>query len=215
MPISRWVRRTAPPTQCAPRIRTKPDTTRAIGAATDNSCTGPQTCPTTGRTVWNKTDQLCITGAMPVVAAADYKHNWGLQIGMNTSAPPAAEGGQTFGEMHPGASYSSIAFTYTGDVTPTNTAIRLILHTKGMAADCSDNPYCATVTASGKVIPLSSFNTACWDGSGTDFDPAAADDGTHLNGLQNIDKIGIQISSDDKKAYTVTNFCVQSIVFGK
>ena len=194
----------------------QPTVTRTIGAPPDNSCTGGQTCPTTGRTVWNATDKLCITGSMPVVTASDYKHNWGLQIGMNTSAPPAAEGGQTFGEMHPGASYSSMTVTYSGDVTPTNTAIRVILHTKGMAADCSDNPYCATLSASGKTLTLSSFNTACWDGSGTDFNPTDSDsDGKHLNGLQNIDKIGIQISSDDKKAYTATNFCLTSIVFGK
>jgi hypothetical protein len=134
---------------------------------------------------------------------------------MNTSAPPAAEGGQTFGEMNSGASYSTITFNYTGDVNPANTAIRVILHTKGMKADCSDNPYCATVKATGTTLTLGggTFNTACWDGSGTDFDPTAT--GDPLNGLENIDKIGIQISSDDKKAYTVTDFCVQSIVFGK
>ena len=193
---------------------TKPDT-RTIGAPDDGSCTGGQTCPTTGRTVWNAVDKLCITGAMPVVTASDYKHNWGLQIGMNTSAPPAAEGGQTFGEMNPGASYNTITVSYSGAVDPTNTAIRVIIHTKGMAPNCSDNPYCSTLTASGKTLDLTTaFNTGCWDGSGTDFDPTAADDGTHLQGLQNIDKIGIQISSDNKKAYTATNFCLESIVFG-
>jgi hypothetical protein len=189
--------------------------TRPIGAPDENSCKGGQTCPTTGHTVWNATDKLCITGLIPQVASADYKHNWGLQIGMNTSVPPAAEGGQTFGEMNPGASYKTITVTTGGDVSPTNTAIRIVIHTKGMAPDCSDNPYCATLKASGTTLDLSSFNTACWDGTGTDFHPDATDDGTHLDGLQNIDKIGIQISSDDKKAYTATNFCLEGIVFGK
>jgi hypothetical protein len=51
---------------------------------------------------------------------------------------------------------------------------------------------------------LTSFNTACWDGSGTAF---TADDASQ------IDKVGIQVSST-KAAITVSNLCLKSITFG-
>jgi len=183
----------------------KPDVTRAIGAPPDNECSGGQTCPTTGRTIWNNAGKLCITGTIPTVSGTDYLHNWGLQIGLNTSSPPAAEGGQTFGELNTGVdAYKTITVTTSGDVAPKNTAIRVVIHLKDML--CTDNPYCATLKTSGKSLDLTSFNTACWDASGKDL--TAAD-------LPNIDKIGIQVSSDTSSAYTVTNFCLESVVFGK
>ena len=116
--------------------------------------------------------------------------------------------------MNPGASYNTIALTTSGEVTPANTAIRVVIHTKGMAPDCSDNPYCATWKA-GKTLDLSSFNTACWDGSGDDFHPDVTDNDKHLDGLANIDKIGIQVSSDDKQGYSLNNFCLLNVTFGK
>ena len=53
-------------------------------------------------------------------------------------------------------------------------------------------------------MKLTSFNTACWDGSGTAF---TADDAPL------IDKVGIQVSST-KAAITVTNLCMKNITFG-
>jgi hypothetical protein len=68
------------------------------------------------------------------------------------------------------------------------------------------NPYCATITTSGAPIPLTNFNTACWDNSGTAL--KATD-------VPNIDKVGVQISSDLTNVYVVSNFCLKSIAFAK
>jgi hypothetical protein len=64
--------------------------------------------------------------------------------------------------------------------------------------------YCATTT-SGTPITLTTFNTACWDNTGTAL--KATD-------LPNIDKIGLQVSADTSNSYTVTNLCLTSIAFG-
>ena len=60
---------------------------------------------------------------------------------------------------------------------------------------------------SGRAITLTDFNTKCYDS------PA---DGTALTAadVPNIDKIGVQISSDIGSAYTVTNFCLTGVTFG-
>jgi hypothetical protein len=53
-------------------------------------------------------------------------------------------------------------------------------------------------------VKLTSFNTACWDGSGTAFTEADA---------PLIDKVGIQVSST-KAQIEVANLCLHQIVFG-
>ncbi|MGA7742621.1 MAG: hypothetical protein WBP56_17815 [Polyangia bacterium] len=174
--------------------------TATAGASTQQiSNTTP--CPTTGQTVWDSATALCISGSIPKVQddtafpTGDYTADWGLQIGVNTSNPP----GTTLG-----TSYSTIALNINPSaVTPANTAIRAIIHLVSMTATA--NPYCATITTSGAPIPLTSFNTACWDNSGTAL--LATD-------VPNIDKVGVQISSDLTNAYTVSGFCLNSIVFG-
>jgi hypothetical protein len=188
-------------------------TTRPITSA-DNSPSGA--CPTTGTTVWNTSDALCISGTIPTVTGGDYTSNWGLQIGVNTIDPPATSAGS--GTL--GKTYATIAATTTGDVTPTNSAIRLVIHLVGTPD--TDNPYCATVSGSGKAITLTSFNTQCWNGSSCGAVPACtpgADQSTCCNQLKdtdipNIDKIGIQISSDNKQPYAVNNFCLTGYQFG-
>jgi hypothetical protein len=179
---------------CAPNS-SDPDTTRAITA--DGTDPGP--CPTTGTTKWKHPTDLCITGSIPKVVGGDYTSNWGLQIGVNTVDPPATSAGN--GTLN--KTYSNIALTTTGTVTPTNPAIRVVIHLVSMAVDA--NPYCATMRESGQAIDLTSFNTACWDGTGTKL--LSTD-------IPNIDKIGIQVSSDITNDYTVTDFCLTGIQFG-
>jgi len=179
---------------CAPDSSV-PDTTRAITA----EGTDPGPCPITGTTKWKHANDLCISGKIPVVEGGDYVSNWGLQIGVNTVDPPATDSTGTLGDK----GYTTIALTTTGSIEPANQAVRVVIHLLGMAADA--NPYCATMPSSGRVLTLTSFNTACWDGTGTKLTEAD---------IPNIDKVGIQISSDDKSEYTVTDYCLQGIQFG-
>jgi hypothetical protein len=182
---------------------------RPITAPDPNTCVkAGATCPTTGRTMWNSSTALCITGTIPMVMNSDYTSDWGLQIAMNTSSPPADTNGN--GKTLK-ATYSTIAYDITPDaVTPTNTAIRAVIHL--VSQECFANPYCATITAPGQALTLTDFNTECWNGTacttGTCLQLTAAD-------IPNIDKVGVQISSSDKMAYTVNNFCLNSITFGK
>ena len=183
----------------------KPEVTRPISAPPSGECVGGGTCPTTGRTMWKATDSLCITGSIPVVTGGDYTSNWGLQIGINTSVPPAdsSGNGQTLGQVASNAGgFTHMTFTTNGTVAPTGSAIRAFVHL--VSQKCTDNPYCATMQASGKAMTLTSFNTACWDGSGTAL--KATD-------IPNIDKIGIQISSDTSNPYVVTDYCLTGIQF--
>jgi hypothetical protein len=68
---------------------------------------------------------------------------------------------------------------------------------------------------SGKAMLLSAFNTECWNGSNC----KSATDGLckelQASDIPNIDKIGVQISGDEKKAYTVDGYCLEKIEFGK
>jgi hypothetical protein len=183
--------------------------TRPITAPDTGNCMQDgKTCPLTGHTVWADSNKLCIQGTIPPVTGGDYTSDWGLQIGANTSQPPANNGGQTLGEANPDvSSYTTITLNTSGSVTPKNSAIRVVLHLKAM--DCVENPYCATME-SGKPIFLTSFSTECWSTacSGT-CKKLTTDD------IPNIDKIGVQISSDTSKSYTADPFCLESIVFGK
>jgi hypothetical protein len=128
---------------------------------------------------------------------------------MNSSTPPA----DSSGNGHTlGTAYSTITYDITPDaVTPTNNAIRAIVHL--VSQPCYEDPYCATIPAgSGAVLTLTDFNTECWNGptcTTTTCKQLAPTD------VPNIDKVGVQISSDIKNAYTVTNFCLNNIMFGK
>jgi hypothetical protein len=182
---------------------------RPITAPDPNTCDkAGATCPTTGRTVWNSSSALCITGTIPIVQNGNYTADWGLQIAMNTSTPPA----DSSGNGHTlGTAYSTISYDITpAAVTPTNTAIRAIVHL--VSQPCYEDPYCATIPASGAVLTLTDFNTECWNGPActtTTCKQLAPTD------VPNIDKVGVQISSDIVNAYTVTNFCLNSVTFGK
>jgi hypothetical protein len=164
----------------------------ANGGGTSEPITEAGPCPEAGgKTVWSTSDALCISGSIPAVTGGDYLGNWGIQINANVSDTP----GLTLGK-----SYSKITFATRGSISPTNTAIRAIVHRKG---DVVDAAYCATIQ-SGLSVTLTAFNTKCWDGSGTSL--TAAD-------IPDIDRIGIQISSDDKNAYAITDYCLTGISF--
>jgi hypothetical protein len=159
----------------------------------DNSASGgSKTTPITGAaacntmTNWSTTNSLCITGAIPALGTPpDYTGNWGIEIGVNANTDTA----QAIGTAH-----TSI------NVGVTNPAplLRVNVHRQG---DPDTTPYCATYT--GSAIPLTSFNTACWDNSGTAFTAADA---------PKIDKVMIQVPSG-AAAVTVTNMCMTGITF--
>lgn len=148
--------------------------------------------PCTTTTNWSSNNGLCMSGSIPALPASpvqqDYDDNWGIQIGVNSSEPP----GTTIGL----ASAASVTFSVTG--TPTS-GLRAMLHRKG---DADDVTYCANMT-SGVKISITAFNTKCWDSSGTSL--TVAD-------LANLDKAGVQVSSSSS-AITVTNLCLNSVVF--
>ena len=167
-------------------------------------------CGTT--TNWNSSDGLCASASIPALpspaAQADYDANWGIEIGVNTSEPPAASGGTTLG-----GSYTGVTFTVTGTY-PTG-GLRAQVHRKG---DGDNGVFCANMT-SGTKISLDQFSTQCWTGcpggpqapaglnttSGTCYALTAAD-------VPNIDHAHVQVYSTSA-AITVNNLCLKSIVF--
>lgn len=150
-------------------------------------------CTTT--TNWSTSDSLCMSGKIPALPASpaqvDYNNNWGIQIGVNTSEPP----GITLGK-----SYTSIAITISGSPS---TGLRAELHVKGEPAG---QTYCADLT-SGQAIEFSKFNQECWNG-----DAAAASKALSMDNIQNIDKVGIQVSSTMEEI-KVDKLCLRSIEF--
>jgi hypothetical protein len=169
----------------------------------DNSSSGGSSnAPITGAspcmsgTNWSNSDKLCVSGTIPVVVNSNYNDNWGIAIGVNASEPPATSAGS--GTL--GKSYASVTFTVTGTVSPANAEIRAVVHRVG---DLDTTGYCAGIR-SGSAVGLTSFNTACWDRSGTYL--AAAD-------IPNIDKVSVQVCSDVGSAYALTDFCLTGISF--
>lgn len=165
----------------------------ANGGECNEPITKEKPCPENGgKTMWTNPDKgLCLTGSIPVVTAGDYTGNWGVQIGWNATDPA----GGTLDK-----SFSKVTFNWTGTVDPVNNAMRGELHVLGQSPETT---YCATVR-SGESVSLSAFNTKCWDGTGNDL---TTDD------IPKIDKAGLQVSSDDKKAYTITDLCVTKVSF--
>ena len=205
----------------------KLDVTRPIKAPPTGVCQdGVNTCPLTGHTVWDpqSDNSLCITGKIPKVQGGDYTSYWGLQIGVNTSQPPAFN--LTTNSVDPdghtlGQNYTNITITTKGATTPPLPAgqLRVVIHLVNQT--CTENPYCA-VMKSGTPIVLTSFNTMCWNGSSCGTSacaPDAADKTQCCQQLQasdvaNIDKIGVQLSSDTGVDYDVSDFCLVGIAFG-
>ena len=143
-------------------------------------------------TTWNSSTALCVSGSVPAwppnPTAADYDNDWGVLIGVNALEPPQGIG----------VSYKTMTFTTTG--TP-NSGLRAVIHRHG---DADNLTYCANLTT-GAPITLTTFNTQCWDNSGTYFKgPETA----------KIDLVGLHVPSTST-AVRLTNLCLTKIVLGK
>jgi hypothetical protein len=169
----------------------------SLDTTTEPTCAGgiigdSKSCTTA--TIWNATDRLCTSGHIPVVTAdtGGYDANWGIEIGVDaTNATPPGTLGRSF---------TAVTFTLSGSIAPSSAIIRGVVH---RVQDPPSTGYCAPVS-SGVAIPMSQFNTACWDHSGT---------GLTSQDVSSIDKVGVQIVSDVTSAYTVANFCLTGISF--
>ena len=157
------------------------------GTSTYTSATG--NC---AATTWNTTASLCITGAIPALdATPDYTNNWGIIFGVDSTDPADLGLGQKF---------TSVTITVAG--TPTS-KLRAEIHGTG---DPVGSNYCSPMTSS-TAIPLTNFNTKCYDTPPDGISLTDAD-------VPNIDKIGVQVSSG-ATTITVTNLCLTEIAFTK
>jgi hypothetical protein len=158
---------------------------------TDPACLGGVSgdSPCTITAPWNSPNALCVSGTIAALATTpaqpDYSGNWGLEIGVYASTDGSAMG----------TPYTSINVSVSG--TSTN-VLRVIVHRKG---DPLTTQYCAAYT--GSAIAFTSFNTACWNGSGTALLPAD---------VPNINWVAVEIPSSTT-AITVDNLCLKSITF--
>jgi hypothetical protein len=158
--------------------------------ANNEPITAASTCVSTS-TNWDSSNALCVSGTIPALpptpTATDYADNWGMQVGANASDPIGALG----------KTYSTITLNFTGSPL---TGLRATVHRTG---DPIGTTYCALVT-SGTAMALTSFNTSCWNSSGTNL--TAAD-------LPKIDKVGLEVVSTQSEI-AVSKLCLTSIVFG-
>ena len=142
-------------------------------------------CTITG--TWNSPNAICISGTIAALATTptqpNYSGNWGIEIGVYSSIDSAGLG----------ASYASIDVSVSG--TPTN-VLRVMVHRQG---DPFTTQYCAAYT--GSAILFTSFNTACWNNSGTALLPTD---------VPNINWVAMEIPSSTT-ATTVNNLCLNSI----
>jgi hypothetical protein len=140
---------------------------------------------------WSSIDALCMSGQLPALpdppTAADFLANWGMSVGVDATDP---RGGSV------SAAFTAMGVTFTG--TPT-TGLRIHLHRIG---DPDDKMYCHDGIISGVSYLLSSFNTACWDSSGTPFNPAA----------DRFDRLTFAVTSSSV-ARTVSDLCLTGISF--
>jgi len=159
------------------------DTTKA--AITKNA-------PCLKSTNWSQANALCMSGKIPALPAIpadpDYADNWGVQLGVNAKDPNAAMGG---------SGWKSITFSVTGSPS---TGLRALVHKSG---DPDATSYCAAMTP-GTALPLTTFNSKCWDGTG-DF--LTESDGPK------VDKVSVQVSSTASEI-AVSSLCLTKIEFG-
>jgi hypothetical protein len=170
----------------------------ALDSVTDPTCGDSRALitaavPCVASTNWNSPNALCVTGYVPVVppnpSADVWSNNW-VNIGVN-----ARETGDPIGKA-----YSSIAVSVSS--APTS-GFRILLHRLG---DPVGADYCCLGATSGTPVPLTRFNTACWDNSGSAF--VAAD-------AANIEFVEVSVPATTQSAITLTNMCLNSITFGE
>jgi len=127
---------------------------------------------------------LCISGTVGQVTGNDYTDDWGCGLSVNLNQA-----------MGTGTTAGFYTLTGTGvivDTTtvPSCTTARVVLDQNGTTT------YCAALTP-GVEIPWSTFNTACWNNSGT-----------ALTGPPTSQAIKIQFVASAMQACPFTNFCV-------
>jgi hypothetical protein len=101
-------------------------------------------------------DSLCITGNVmalpPTPTPADLANDWGCGIGVNLNQGDAGTTSMTY-------VFTGTGITVTTTEVPPCTTARVVVDNAGQ-------DYCAPLT-DGAAIPWTTFNTACWDNSGT------------------------------------------------
>ncbi len=137
-----------------------------VGTLSNSTTCITPTCNTTGCTPTFGTSALCAAG----VVTADTSYNSVIGIGFNLNQP--STGGTTLGTVS-APSNVTVTATFSGTGAG-NAASRIQI----VGADGSN--YCAAAGSwtSGVATPISTFNTACWDGSGT-----ALTAGTAINAI--------------------------------
>jgi cysteine-rich repeat protein len=139
---------------------------------------------------WNSADSLCMSGVIP--ATTDYADDWGVQIGVSSVSSVDSSGNPIRGI---GISYTSIMLSFHGSPSA---GLRIYVHRHGDPPSVS---YCVPYVAT--PVPLTNFNTACWNGSGT---------GLLASDVPNIDMVMLDVVSTSS-VITVTNLCLDSITF--
>ncbi|HEY4106352.1 MAG TPA: hypothetical protein VGM44_20775 [Polyangiaceae bacterium] len=143
-----------------------------------------------------------------------------MDFSMNSAGQPFCASGS----VAPMADYSGVAIvgynvnqatganSPLGTVTPTATGLVVNVTNTGMSplrvqlqgpngATDATQRWCATITGSGGTIPYSMFNTACWDGTGTNYSG------------QPIAAVQILVPGDNLVP-VMYNFCLNSVSDG-
>jgi len=131
-----------------------------------------------------------MSGVIP--ATTDYADDWGVQIGVSSVSSVDSSGNPIRGI---GISYTSIMLSFHGSPSA---GLRIYVHRHGDPPSVS---YCVPYVAT--PVPLTNFNTACWNGSGT---------GLLASDVPNIDMVMLDVVSTSS-VITVTNLCLDSITF--
>ena len=117
----------------------------------------------------------------------NYAENWGAMIALNTTATEGTPKGTTF---------SNIALTYSGSITPAATDVRLQVELK------DGSNYCIKGYTSGLQVTVDKLIKNCYDPTSTTALTTAA--------TANITSIQLSIASGDV-AGTISNICLTDI----
>jgi hypothetical protein len=151
---------------------------------------GPNATPTGMSHATLAPSEPCISGSVmalpPTPTPADLANDWGCGIGFNLNQ---AEGAGTTAMPY---AFSGTGVTVTTTGVPPCTVARVVV-------DLAGTDYCAAFTE-GTAIPWTTFNTACWDNSGT-----------ALTGPPTSQSIKVQFLTSAAGACPYTNFCVTGI----
>jgi hypothetical protein len=154
-------------------------------AYSDSMGTPPPATPGSSSATLGMTG-VCITGTVGSVGnPPQYSVNWGCGVGFNID--------QAMGANPPANAVAlpGSGITVTTSAVPACTTARVILDNGG-------TDYCAPLT-SGTMIPWSTFNTKCWDGTGT-----------AMSGAPTSAKVRVQFVTA-MTACQFSNFCITAV----